>query len=496
MSRFDRLYRQLIFTGFFKKGWGDPTHIKDLLNLRLSLGDPTSAYAIQITNGLLRNVQVEIEKETRQDGVVYVDASFISPLHTIVPHLMPVECQKAKFQIMYNDKTSTPSTPLALHLAGTGDHYFYRRRVLQGSPMLKEYGVNSTFLENPFYGFRKPKDQLRSSVHYVNDIFVMGAALILESWVVLNWLKKNGLGSVFCLTGVSMGGFMASLAAGFWRESPLALVPCLAWSSAAPVYTEGVLADALPWKSLTTQFLGSTVLQELQGGISRGEYGAKYINGGCLDRPTFFAPSAVNSSHLPASTDDGLGSTLLEETLRHLPNFAPDNAAVPSSVTNNSTNTLQSRKFSTSPYSSKSQFTCWSRRGAEKGLAPKENTSSNTTGGGDAVAKGFMKNLMDQFTHLGNYSAPMDPQLTQFLVATNDAYVPSHANHNFLSRKGSKGSDARARTDDMRTVWPGCSTVELKDYGHVGAYLFKQKEYSRVIKANIEKLQTAYPSTS
>ena len=72
---------------------------------------------------------------------------------------------------------------------------------MQGSPMLKEYGVNSTFLENPFYGFRKPKDQLRSSVHYVNDIFVMGAALILESWVVLNWLKKNGLGSVFCLTG-------------------------------------------------------------------------------------------------------------------------------------------------------------------------------------------------------------------------------------------------------------------------------------------------------
>ena len=126
MSRFDRLYRQLIFTGFFKKGWGDPAHIKDLLNLRLSLGDPTSAYAIQITNGLLRNVSVEIEKETRQDGVVYVDASFISPLHTIVPHLMPVECQKAKFQFMYNDKTSTPSTPLALHLAGTGDHYFYR----------------------------------------------------------------------------------------------------------------------------------------------------------------------------------------------------------------------------------------------------------------------------------------------------------------------------------------------------------------------------------
>ena len=76
-----------------------------------------------------------------------------------------------------------------------------RRRALQGNPLLKEFGVNSAFLENPFYGYRKPKDQLRSSVHYVNDIFIMGAALILESWVVLNWLLTNKLGSTFCLTG-------------------------------------------------------------------------------------------------------------------------------------------------------------------------------------------------------------------------------------------------------------------------------------------------------
>merc|ERR1719193_2707269 len=142
--------------------------------------------------------------------------------------------------------------------------HYYRRRILQGNSLLKEYGVNSVFVENPFYGYRKPKDQLRSSVHYVSDIFIMGAALILESWVILNWITQNKIGSQFCLTGVSMGGFMASLAAGFWRRSPVALVPCLSWSSAAPVYTDGVLADALPWKSLLAQYLSTPVFQELQ----------------------------------------------------------------------------------------------------------------------------------------------------------------------------------------------------------------------------------------
>jgi hypothetical protein len=40
-----------------------------------------------------------------------------------------------------------------------------------------------SFAENPYYGLRKPKDQLRSSLHYVSDLFVMGGCLLLESQV-------------------------------------------------------------------------------------------------------------------------------------------------------------------------------------------------------------------------------------------------------------------------------------------------------------------------
>lgn len=43
--------------------------------------------------------------------------------------------------------------------AGTGDHFFYRRRHLMALPLLRERGVASLLLENPFYGLRKPAAQ-------------------------------------------------------------------------------------------------------------------------------------------------------------------------------------------------------------------------------------------------------------------------------------------------------------------------------------------------
>ena len=47
--------------------------------------------------------------------------------------------------------------------------------------LLMEYS-----LENPYYGLRKPKGQLRSALHYVSDLFVMGAALIIEAQVLFS----------------------------------------------------------------------------------------------------------------------------------------------------------------------------------------------------------------------------------------------------------------------------------------------------------------------
>lgn len=71
-------------------------------------------------------------------------------------------------------------------------------------PLLK-YGIGSIILENPYYGFRKPKSQLYSCLHHVSDVFVMGGCLVLESIVLLNMCESLGLGPLG-VTGLSMGG--------------------------------------------------------------------------------------------------------------------------------------------------------------------------------------------------------------------------------------------------------------------------------------------------
>ena len=77
-------------------------------------------------------------------------------------------------------------------------------------PLLQEMGYGSIIIENPFYGCRKPKDQFRSSLQHVSDLFVMGASLILESLVIFHWCEKQQFSPIIS-HGLSMGGHMASL---------------------------------------------------------------------------------------------------------------------------------------------------------------------------------------------------------------------------------------------------------------------------------------------
>lgn len=119
-------------------------------------------------------------------------------------------------------------------------------------PLVKEKNVGSIILENPYYGVRKPKSQLRSSLHYVSDLFVMGAALILEAQVLFSWAERQGFGPL-CSHGISMGGHMASLAASAWPK-PICLVPCLATTSASVTFCQGVLAKAINWRQLYQQY--------------------------------------------------------------------------------------------------------------------------------------------------------------------------------------------------------------------------------------------------
>lgn len=94
-------------------------------------------------------------------------------------------------------------------------------------PLLKETGIGSIILENPFCefhtvvtndyycywiadGYRKPADQTRSALRNVSDIFVMGGCLILECITLFNWCKRNGFGPLG-VTGISMGGHVSAV---------------------------------------------------------------------------------------------------------------------------------------------------------------------------------------------------------------------------------------------------------------------------------------------
>lgn len=68
----------------------------------------------------------------------------------------------------------------------------------------------------------------------------------------------------------------------------------------------------------------------------------------------------------------------------------------------------------------------------------------------------FMRGMMDECTHLKNFTVPYDTSLITAVCAKDDAYVP------------------REGTSSLEDVWPGAN-VKYIDAGHVSAYVLYQK---------------------
>eukprot|EP01137_Pigoraptor_chileana_P012147 Opistho-2@64176 len=245
-SSLDRIFRQFVMrTRFFQDGFGTVEEINRILTLR--------AWAFSSRENLRSLVAprhpVVIEKsETFRDCRI-MSGRLQSPLTECLPGALPRESETAHFELIL-PKVPQERQPICIHFGGTGDHYFWRRRMFLAKPLLAQ-GIGSIILENPYYGVRKPAQQYRSSLRQLNHLFVMGASLVLESVALFQWCEKQGYGP-FGVTGISMGGHMASLAAGAWHE-PLAIVPCMSASTAAAVFIKGVMRHACAWKELSEQ---------------------------------------------------------------------------------------------------------------------------------------------------------------------------------------------------------------------------------------------------
>ncbi|XP_011871315.1 PREDICTED: uncharacterized protein C4orf29 isoform X2 [Vollenhovia emeryi] len=458
-SRLDAVYRSILLTKFFTKGWGNPQNLRRIFEFRKVIANREACY-----NMIPFDYPIEITKDEIWSDCHIIEGRFESPFEKHLPGIMPDKTKLAYFQVVLPPKWSSHKMkPVCLHLAGTGDHFFWRRRNLIAKPLLKESGIASILLENPFYGLRKPVDQIRSSLHNVCDIFIMGGCLIMESIVLLNWCERQGFGPL-ALTGLSMGGHMASLAATNWPK-PISLVPCLSWSTASPVFTEGVMSASINWALLETQYFSDEMYQNDL---------AKMVK--IIDHDDAFLAGQHFAKHYPASMKR-------VDKLREESNG--DNNTTGDATSTNSIDNPSGVNVTAESKSDSSQLQCLIAE--EKAAAkifplnlisskfkPKESNALKDNKWREHEALQFMRGIMDECTHLTNFEKPVDTELIIAVCAKNDAYVP------------------RDSCMSLETIWPGAE-IRYIDAGHVSAYLLHQKVFRSTIAECIQRSLKKYP---
>lgn len=188
------IHQKLIFYFLHNVGWGLPNNLIDIFKFRKTLSNREKC---QTLVDKFHPVYIDKCVEKTADYNLY-EGHFQSPLTSYLP--VPDACKLAKFQIIQPTKeklkkiNSDPKIrPAVVHLAGTGDHFYWKRRTFMCKPLL-DYGITSIIVENPFYGGRKPTNQSGSCLLNVEDLFIMGGCLVLENLVLFNYLERNGYG--------------------------------------------------------------------------------------------------------------------------------------------------------------------------------------------------------------------------------------------------------------------------------------------------------------
>ncbi|KOB77144.1 Uncharacterized protein OBRU01_04523 [Operophtera brumata] len=86
----------------------------------------------------------------------------------------------------------------------------------------------------------------------------------------------------------------------------------------------------------------------------------------------------------------------------------------------------------------------------------------------DREALQFMRGVMDECTHLSNFSVPFDTSLIIAVCAKHDAYVP------------------RDDVGTLEEIWPGAA-VRYVDAGHVSAYILHQSLFRYDIRGDMAR---------
>lgn len=218
----------------YADGWGDP----DILSFLIE----------RTTDFFPEPAEIDIEWDAgrqRRDGLWLFEGRFESPDMSLP---LPPESRTAYLQFLLpEDAFEGALPPVCVHLAGSGDASYLGRR-MQATPLAREDGIGALILQNPFYGDRRPEGQFGTKLRRVTDQLTMNLATIEEARSLLGWLRDDGYRDVG-LTGYSMGGYMAAMAAQM-VSFPLAVVPCATANTAAPPMVHSPLSQLYDWEAL------------------------------------------------------------------------------------------------------------------------------------------------------------------------------------------------------------------------------------------------------
>lgn len=88
MKYFDQLFRRFILTQSFVRGWGNPSHLKEIYRFRrdkIGVRDE----CVQLVS---RDNRIEIVRQEIKGDRLLIHGKFSSPLAQHLPHLVRNEC--------------------------------------------------------------------------------------------------------------------------------------------------------------------------------------------------------------------------------------------------------------------------------------------------------------------------------------------------------------------------------------------------------------------